>query len=66
MRCRLCLQSMICMPKDMRMRTVVVGCHVEEIELSICCIEKSSDKTGQVATSAPSNTNISFIMPSAR
>jgi hypothetical protein len=46
MRYRLCLQSMICMAKDMRMRTVMVGCHVEENELSICFIERISDKTG--------------------
>jgi len=34
------------MPKDMRMRTVVFGRHVEENELSICFIDRSSEKTG--------------------
>jgi len=38
---RLCLESMICMLKDMRMRIAVVGRHVEESELSICFLENS-------------------------
>jgi hypothetical protein len=42
----LCLESMICMPKDMRTWIAVAGRHVEGNEMSICLLERSYDKTG--------------------